>query len=278
MNKAVSFLAVLILGVGLIGIALNLDSLSSILIWEIFVLLGIYVNGLPIRMIHMSKVKMEYADDYEASTWFGLDLGFGNMLPLIMEIQYQRQLPLFVTSVIDEYEAGDLKTPFIFKFAKILLKTHLLPICSLFLLFTMFGFPRILNDYTLYRGLTSEEFQMSMMGLSVFLIMFFLTVYNYTMYKIVDYSMEGQSVLATSKIKKIFMIFSVVFATYTSLMFVLTLIFGFIGFELPILNTLINLDMVNAFIVFAPGISFIQALILKGKLSSYQYVLNESIA
>jgi hypothetical protein len=276
--RILNILSLLLFIAGIIYLINNLENLNSIAIWELLFLVGIYSNGIVARMIHMSEVKLDSCnenEEYDVSIWNGSDFGWANCLPIIMEIQYQKRSRNFIQSAISEYEVNEIKTPTILKIADIMLGTRLIICWAVMLIFSMVGLPHVMNEYTLYRGLTMEQSQMALMGISIFLELTFITFINCSMFFIVDDSMDGQASFLSTRLKKVFVIFSAVFASYCLIMLMITIIFGILRIDLVIFSTIVNLNMINIFIVFAPAIAVIQAFILKGKLNSYQHFLNE---
>ena len=260
---------------------MNLDNLKALDILVITMTVCIYMNGLVARMIHMSRVKMEaitYGEEYRAADWYSKDLGLANVIPVIMEIQYTRHLVSFIEGVIESYREEELRVPLTFKIAHVLLKAWVFPIFGAFLLFSLFVLPLLLNDYTLYRGLNHEELHTAVMGIAIFLQLSLVTIFNYTMFNVADFSMEGQSILFSNKLKKWFIVFTMFFVVYTAIMVLFILFMGLTGITIPIFSTVINTNTLSLFIISAPIISLLQAMILKGKLSSYQYILNEELS
>lgn len=281
LNKVISYLALIGGLVGLYVFYKNMSTMGAVTIWILFTIVGIYSNGFVARMIHMSRVKMEYIsyeEEYDSSDWHDRDLGWGNLIPIVMETQYQTSLRPLVAGMLAEYEEEEVPAPKAFKVANLLLTSRIFIVLGVFLMFSGIILPKLLNDYTLYWGMASEQFVTTVLGFAVALHLMVLTLYNYTAFNLVDFSMEGRAVVITNRMRKWFLTASLVFVAYTSLMVIMIMIMGITGFTLPILRTIINPQMVNLLVVVAPLISFIQALILRGKMSSYQYLLNEELS
>lgn len=280
-NKILN-IASLLAGIGaIIWMYLNLSKFSAISIWIIITLVSIYFNGLGVRMVHMSKVKMEhisYGDDYEAREWYSRDIGSANMVPLIMEIQYQRNLRPLIQGVIEEYREDEVHPPISFRVANILLSMRIFPITALLLIISTLVLPKVLNDYTLYWGMEYEQFLTTVLGFAVFFELTLITLYNYVTFNIINYSMDSWAGRGVTKAKKGVLLASLVFATYTFLMVLFILIMGITGIEIPIFKTLVNPKLLNLFVVIAPMLSILQALVVKRQLSGYQYLLNDELA
>ena len=242
--------------------------------WVLLLLFGIYLNGQVARMIHMSRVKVEHVNlskYYEPSDWWRSDLGLANFVPLIMEFQYQRNLKPFVDGAVQSYEDEGISKPLSLTLCSVILKARLVLVVGVSLVFNVFGLPRLLNDYTLYRGLDKDSLIMIATGISVLLLTIILIVFNYTMFDIVENSLQA----IPSRVAKKFMLFAFAFSVYVLVMLVLTLVLGITGVRIPVFKVVFNTNMVNLFISITPFLNILQAFILKGKVTSYQYLLND---
>jgi len=254
--------------------------ISSWYMWSIYLLISIPVYGAYVRLLHMSRIKLETLnseEEYHVGIWRSEDLGVFYFYPLFLEAMYNRNIKPFIEGMISAFKESEEseddeeevvgKVPFLITLSYIINKLRLLPLSGAFTIFALFVLPRMLNDYSLYRGLTHEQLKMVISGLAIVLESIFLAIQNYSALTYVE--------LETGRKQgKWFMATIVIISLYTVAMIILTLIFGITNFTLPVLTTVINLNIINLFIVIAPILNIVQAIILTRTYSLYQYKVN----
>lgn len=276
-----SYLVSVLIGVGILYIytrARNgtLQEVGLYTIWLGIMAVGIYFNGVVSRMIHMSRIKIEHISfgrEYSVKNWRKKDIGLANNLPLFMEFQYQRNIEPFISSTLEEYEEEEINPPLSLKVANALLKIRAVQVLGVLLILSVVLIPRLTNDYTLYGGLTQEQFMTFTQGIIILLLTSVLINLNYCMFNIIEFSMD----IGTQRGRKWFLVGVQIFTGYVIVMFVLSIVMGIFNIRLPILQTIINPGMVNVFIVISPFLNLAQAFITRGKAVSYQHLLNRNL-
>lgn len=275
MKKVIYWASLLLFGGALIVGALKLGDtgLSATAYWFLFLGIAIYVNGMGAKFLHMSVFKLRWADTEEPYTpdnWRNEDIGMANFLPVFMEAQYTKWGKWIIEEALWQYKEEEQAPPASYKIGNFLLKSGLFQISGIVMIAFVIASSYMIKDYELYLGLTSEMFKMSLSGILALIFVAMLTTVNFSIYTII----EDSSNLVQRKWKRWVMISMLVFTFYVLAMLIVTLILGVTGWELPILGFIFNLNMVNIFIVLIPTLSTVQAFIMRGILSKYQYEVN----
>lgn len=250
--------------------ALELDGMS---LYFLYIAMGILFNGLIVRRAHMTKVKRIYLTNkkpFNLHSWRNRDIGPANFLPMVIEQQYASNALPLIQGGRNQRIKVQLDVPKTFNVSIILLRTRLYQIAGILMWASMLILPRVLKDYELYMGLMYEQAVMMAVGMTTLIFTIMTTIINYSLFRTISQVMNRGG----GNWRRNVLVFLTGLSVVVVVLTIVGIIFGALGFQIPILRSVFNFDIILLYMPMVPIINIIQAVITSGQLGIYQTVLD----